>query len=901
MSQQLLLKDKDQEQILFQFNDTRMQYPENKLFHELFEEQTAISPNNIAVIFKNYKLTYTELNQRTNQLARKLRDKGVCSDQIVGLMVDDNSIEMIIGMLGILKAGGAFLPIDPDFPKDRIDYMVQDSSIQLLLTAGKFSYDVHFDGEIINLETETLFTGENSNLERINHPNDLAYVIYTSGSTGKPKGVQIEHTSIVNQIFGLEKMYDFDSSLNHILLAPFTFDPSVQQIFLPLTSGGKLFLVPKSTKHNVKELWEFIVSNRIDIVNTVPSLMSLLLDHAEGSEELHFKFIILAGEAFSKNLYLRLKEILSAEIIINIYGPTEATINTTLYECNPNEINGTIPIGKPLTNYTVLILDENLNLTPVGVPGEICISGIGLARGYLNNPDLTNEKFVANPYLPGEKMYRTGDMGKWTADGNIEFLGRIDYQVKINGMRVELGEIESALSEHPSVQESVVVDLKDNTGMVRLIAYVNPNQKVTLRINELRKFMKERLPDYMVPSSFILMDTFPLTHNGKVDRKALPKPEQINAVEKDMYLPPRDELEIRITNIWEKILRVKHIGVKDEFFDLGGTSLMAMDLFAMIEKKFGQRLPLATIIEAPTIEKLAKIISNRESSAYWSPLVAIQPEGTNPPFFCVHGHRGNVIGFHDLAKYMGKDQPFYGLQAEGLDGNSFTKRTMRDMAKKYVEEIKTVQPTGPYFIGGWCMGGSIAYEIAHLLRDAGEKVALLAIIEAPLEQNYPKRLPGTTLLHRVLYKITDRLRFEFLVLRSLSTKRKISYLLGKIKTRIINYQVKLEKITDSLFSKSDSKLKHSLYYKLEFLYDAHIEAIISYKPDPYNGPIAMFRANWQPFGIHKDPTLGWKDFIKGELELYEFPGHHYNTFIEPSLRVLAGQLNAYINKAKQNS
>jgi thioesterase domain-containing protein/acyl carrier protein len=358
-------------------------------------------------------------------------------------------------------------------------------------------------------------------------------------------------------------------------------------------------------------------------------------------------------------------------------------------------------------------------------------------------------------------------------------------------------------------------------------------------------------------------------------------------------------LQIQLTKIWEKVLGIKPIGVKDEFFNLGGTSLLAMDLFAQIEKKFGQRLPLALIIDAPTVEKLARIIEEGKGSSYWSPLVAIQPEGSNPPFFCIHGHRGNVLGFHDLANYMGKDQPFYGIQAEGLDGKPFNKRSIRDMAYNYLKEIRKVQPRGPYFIGGWCMGGLIAYEMAQILQANDEQASLLAMIEAPFEEIYPKRLPEITFLQRVINKVSDRIRFESLVLKSLSSKRKLSYISGKMKTRLTNYQVKLEKIIGSFLSRFNLSIKHSFVYKLTYLYNAHVEAIVSYKPQPYTGKVSVFKANRQPLGIYSEPTLGWGNFFKGEVEIFEFPGHHLNTFIDPSLRVLANQLNSCINKAKQ--
>jgi len=900
MEQQILLREKERHQLLYEFNNTKAPYPGDKLLHELFEEQVERTPNNLAIIFKDKKLTYRDLNQRSNQVARALRGKGLLPDEIVGLMVEDVSIETIIGMISISKAGGAFLPIDADLPNERIEFLIEDSNMTVLLASGEFPDEIPFGGDVINLEDPSLFTGECSNLERINNSNSLVYVIYTSGSTGKPKGVLIEHTSIVNQILGLENRYGFDTSLNHILLAPITFDPSVQQIFLPMTSGGKLFLLPKSTKHDMKELWKFTVSNHIDIINTVPSLMDVLLEHVNGNDDLHFKYIILAGEVFSKNLYLKLKESLSAEKIINIYGPTEATINTTLYECKLEEIDTTIPIGKPLMNYNVLILDEHQNLLPIGASGEICISGVGLARGYLNNAELTAEKFLANPFIRGERMYRTGDLGKWTADGDIEFLGRMDHQVKVGGIRIELGEIEEVLGQHPAVQETVVIDQEDHAGNKRLLAFVVPKQDEKLKIDEIRGFLKEKLPDYMVPPIFVTMDALPLTPHGKVDRRALGVIEPSKQELQDTFVCPRTDLEYRLTMIWEEVLGIEPIGVRDDFFKLGGTSLLAMVLFAQIEKTFGKKLPLATILEAPTPEGLGRILHRQDWSAPWSTLVAIQPKGSKPPFFCVHGHRGNVIGFYDLARHLGREQPFYALQAEGLDGKPVSDRRIADMAANYVKDIRTVQHEGPYFLGGWCMGGILALEMAHLLQAQGEKVALLAMIES----NYPKNaklLPNSTLVRLLIYGAIDRIDYEICNLRTLRTKGKLSYLSRKTRTVMTDTQVKIEKVLESLLPSFHLRIPHSRSYKLSALYEAHEKAILSYEPRAYHGRVAIFRASKQPPRIYPDPTLGWSELIKGELELHEIPGHHLNIFLESSVNVLARTLRTCLDNAMEMS
>lgn len=630
-----LLDEKDEKQLLCDFNDTKMEYPKDKSLQDMFEEQVEKTPNSDAVIFDGKKITYKELNERSNQLAKKLREQGVRPDQIVGLMVDDNSIEMIIGMIGIVKAGGAFLPIDPNHPKDRVDYMLEDSKAGILVTQTELKDAIQFRGETICLETQSLFTGECSNPEKINQPDSLVYVIYTSGSTGKPKGVQIEHSGIVNQIYGLKTRYEFESSLNHILLASITFDPSVQQIFLPLTTGGKLFLVPRSTRQSVKELWEFIVSSRIDIVNTVPSLMSIMLDHAASYGDRHFKYIILAGEVLPKKLYLRLKDFLSADRIINIYGPTEATINATLHECRPEEPSATIPIGKPLMNYNIMILDAQQKLLPIDVPGEICISGAGLARGYLNNAQLTAEKFVPNPFAPGERIYRTGDLGRWTADGNIEFFGRIDHQLKIRGIRVEPGEVEAVLGQHPGVQDTAVIDL-DHAGSTRLVAYVVSGQQRNVNVDELSAFLRDKLPDYMVPSAFVLLDSLPLTSNGKVDRQSLPEPNWERHDSSRAFAGPRSSVEEQLAKIWREVLGLKQVGIHDNFFELGGDSLSANSAISRIQGATGASIPLFDFFETPSIASLALRIeqSHGQSPGANLPPVRSYDRGQTAPLSC---------------------------------------------------------------------------------------------------------------------------------------------------------------------------------------------------------------------------------------------------------------------------
>ncbi len=889
-------------QLLREFNNSVMEYPKDKTLQELFEQQVNNTPNKPAVIDEDNSLTYRELNEKSNNLAKSLIAKGVKPDQIVGIMVDDNNIEIVVGILAILKAGGAFLPIDSEFPEERIEFILKDSDISILLSKTDLKKEVHFKGEIVNIASPHLFDGESFNLEIVSQPHDLAYVIYTSGSTGKPKGVQIEHTSIVNQIFGLKKRYTFDSSLHHILLAPFTFDPSVQQIFLPLTTGGKLFLVSKSTKHNTKKLSEFIVNNDIQLVNTVPSFMNVLVENFKG-HNLHLKYLILAGEVFTKNLYMKIKESISAEIIINIYGPTEATINTTLYECKDNDGYSTVPIGKPLMNYKVYILDERRNLLPIGSPGEIYISGVGLARGYLNNHHLTSEKFVENPFEPDKKMYRTGDLGLWTVDGNIEFLGRIDNQVKIRGFRVELGEIEVTLRQHLHIQETVVVDQKDNFGNTRLVAYLVPNPRRSPEVSELRSFLADKLPGYMVPSLFVKLETLPLTPNGKVDRRALPEPDLVQRKSEMSYVSPRNKLEYKMAKIWRKVLGIQTIGVKDNFFELGGQSLQAMVMSIHIEKIFKKSLPLATLIAAPTIEQLIRTLCNDKWRPQWSPLVTIQSRGSKSPFFCIHGYRGNVLSFCEWSKQMGPDQPFYALQARGLDldWTDLRNRSIADMATDYLKEIKTVQSEGPYFLGGYSMGGLIAYHVARLLKEKGEEIAILALIQTyhPKFKNYPYNLRK---YKRFLYRTTDKLEYEIGNLKVRGNKKKLLYFRRKINTALIQLQVFCEKLLKSILGMFRIRITNSKSLKLYSLYDSHIVACKNYIPSPYSGKVVIFKACQQPHGIATDPTLGWSPFLEKKPEVVEIPGNHMGVELNPlSMKTLAKKLKSCLLETQEEN
>jgi amino acid adenylation domain-containing protein/FkbH-like protein len=605
----------EEKQGILQFSGSKMEGDnKEKKLHQLFEEQVEKTPDKLAMVIEEKEYTYAEVNKKANQLARKLRETGITANVIVGILAE-RSVETIIAILGILKAGGAYLPIDPEYPEERITYVLEDSGVGIVLTDPKFKEKISFKGKIINLQDTTLYKGKDENLENVNTDKDLAYIIYTSGSTGEPKGVLIEHRNIVNQIIGLKSICKFDGSLRYALLYKLTFDVSVQQIFVCLTSGAKLFVPSEEIRNNMNQFWQFIDKNGINIIDTVPSFAEAMIESRDVKQNLQFEYFIIGADTFSKNLYDRLKDAFSIKQIINAYGPTETTINATLYPCKETELDKTVPIGRPLPNYTIYILDKYNNLVPVGIPGELCIGGKGVGRGYLNKSELTTEKFIPNPFIEGERIYKTGDLAKWLPSGNIEFLGRIDNQVKIRGFRIELGEIESQILRHNAVKEAIVIDRKDEIGNKYLCGYFIGDKDITAPI--LKDDLMKVLPDYMIPTYLIKLEKMPLTSNGKINRKALPKPEE--DLERNIkYVAPENELEEKLSRIFNEVLNKEKIGRMDNFFELGGHSLKAILLGAKIHKVFNVEVPLKEIFKTPTVGKLATYIQNKKLEEYSS-------------------------------------------------------------------------------------------------------------------------------------------------------------------------------------------------------------------------------------------------------------------------------------------
>ena len=600
-----LLTPEERYQLITEWNNTQINYPD-KCIHQLFEEQVEENPDAIAVIFAEQKLTYQQLNERANQLAHYLQTKGVKPEVLVGICIE-RSLEMVVGILGILKTGGAYVPLDPSYPSERLLHMLSDSAVSILLCQQSLVDSLPKNqAQVLCLDSDWQIianhSSENPNTQVTSE--NLAYVIYTSGSTGKPKGVMNIHRSICNNLQRTIDTYPLTADDRILQATAFSFDVSVWEILWSLTSGSTLVVAKPEGHKDTVYLSNLIAKQQVTQISCVPSLLRVLLQEANLENCRGLKRVFSGGETLSYELSQSFFETLKCELH-NMYGPTETAVDATCCQCTPHSNEGVIPIGRPIANTQAYILDYHLQPVPIGIAGELHIGGVGLARGYLNRPELTAQKFISNPFGEG-KLYKTGDLARYLPDGNIEFLGRIDNQVKIRGFRIELGDIESVLDTHPQIEQAVVIMREATTNNQRLVAYV-VRKDSSLRPSELRRFLQQKLPSYMIPSVFMMLSDLPLNPNGKIDRKNLPKLDELSIVETP-YLAPGNKSEIILVNIWKKLLQITKIGINDNFFDLGGHSLQAMNLMALIHQELQTEIPLSIIYEKPTIAELSEYI-----------------------------------------------------------------------------------------------------------------------------------------------------------------------------------------------------------------------------------------------------------------------------------------------------
>jgi len=713
--------------------------PDQRCVHQLFEEQSQQTGNAVAVICGNQSLTYSELNARSNQLAHHLRGLGVGAGTLVAICVN-RGLDVVIGILGILKAGGAFLPLDPLHPKERKQMVLEDAKASHLLTESSLLAGIPtHSAEIVLLDHSSNSISRRSvaDLQNISDPAELAYMMFTSGSTGRPKGVMVTHANLNHYVHAMRIALGVTKTDVYLHTATIGFSSSVRQLFLPLTCGATTLIATIDQIQEPLSLFDTVRMQKVTILDFVPSYWRNCIDSLSALDspartsllKNDVRLILTASEVLFSELPRRWKhEFGQGAQVINMFGQTETTGIVTTYTI-PHDDHldvRTVPIGKPIDSTSVYLLDEEQRLVPVGSVGEIYIAGPGVGRGYLNRTELTAETFLENPFSKGTgRLYRTGDLGRFRPDGNIEFLGRIDDQVKIRGIRIEPGEVTAVLNLCPGLKESVVIAREDELKNRRLVAYLVPSNGTAPPPAELRSFLAEKLPVYLIPSAFIELKALPRLPSGKIDRHALPAPDRDRLNSGQPFVSPRNALERQLIGIWQTVLAVGAISMTDNFFDLGGNSLSAMYLLTHVNKAFGDKLPLAALYQAPTVEEFAKLQYHHEQSVVLTSLLPLQPHGSRPPFFWIHGDSSNSV----LPHYLGTDQPVYGLGHQSLDGIPAHFTTVEAIAAHYLEEICSVQRNGPYFMGGYCFGGLVAFEMARILKSRGEEVALLAVIE----------------------------------------------------------------------------------------------------------------------------------------------------------------------------
>jgi amino acid adenylation domain-containing protein len=888
---ELSLLTRAEEHQIQSWNFAAPNVPNDKNIIILFEEQVNKTPDNIAVVFNEQQLTYHELNVKANKLAHYIQSIGVKPEMLVGICLE-RSPEVVIGMLSILKSGGTYVPVDPTYPDTRIRSMLAESGVEVLLThsglTARFKEMNIAKTKVVCLDVEVDDVSQLSaeNLTGRVGLDNLAYVIYTSGSTGQPKGVMVEHHTLSGHCREIRSYYQLNSGYRVLQFASFNFDVSLEQVFSALISGASL-IIRDDTVWTITDFCQKIIDNKITVVDIPPAYcqqwlreLNRLPEFARNNE---LKLVIVGGEIMSPEiLSLWQQTPLNSIRLINAYGPTETTITTTSFEITDHfeekkDVHR-IPIGRPLANRTAYILDAFKKPVPIGVPGELHVGGSGLARGYLNNPDLTRERFINNPFSEeaNSRLYKTGDLACWLPDGNIEFLGRVDDQVKIRGFRIEPGEIEVVLERNPYIRESAVIVNETAKEEKHLVAYVVMLEGYDLQNTELRQFLKERLPDYMIPSFFVEMDLLPVTPGGKVDRKALPAPDKNGNNIRKGYLAPRTILEMQITKIWEDIMEQHPIGVRDNFFELGGHSLMAVRLVTQIEEKKGRTLSLQALFQTPTIEGLATLLNQNTMHEPWSHLVPIQPLGSKSPLFCIHPDGGNVLCYMELAQNLGYDIPLYGLQALGTDDGDEPLMRVEEMAETYLRAIRTVRPGGPYNLAGWSFGGVVAFEMARQLKNQSEEVSLLALIDSSA--------PG---IHENQMEWDDA---ELLV-----------FLMGEVMSLSVDHLRQLGPDEQLLYviKEAEKKALFSPDFGLDqarrFLrvIKANNKAYYDFSMKPYCGKIHFFRASEKlpekyslPEG-DKDHVSIWAKFATGGIEVHEVTGNHRNMMVRPHVQVLA--------------
>jgi amino acid adenylation domain-containing protein len=879
ISRMPMLRDAERRQLLVEWNDTRVPYPAVECVYQLVEQQVEKTPDAVAVTFEGQSLSYRELNSRANRLAHYLAGRGVQAGSLVAVCME-RSIDMLVAVLATLKAGAGYIPLDPVYPAERLAFMLSDASPAALLTQRAMADQLQPTAtNVICVDSSWKEISEHSgeNLRTAATRDDLVYVIYTSGSTGKPKGVCLSHGALTNLILWQLDTSQLPHGSSTIQFTSLSFDVSFQEIFSTWCSGGTLVLISESLRRDPVTLLRFLCQERIGRLFLPFVALQHLAEAAQQQADLPETLleVVTAGEQLRITRQVRdFFQRMPRCKLYNHYGPSESHVVTSfLLSSSADTWPDFPPIGKPIANSQVYILDALLNPVPVGVSGELYIGGVALARGYLKRPELTAEKFIPDPFAqaPGARLYKTGDLARLRADGNIEFLGRSDHQVKIRGFRVELGEIENALDHHPAVRQSAVIVREDDNGQKWLVAYLVSKQE-NLTIQDLRKDLAKTLPEYMVPSRFSIVPTLPLTPSGKVDRKSLPVP-LLDHNDRSDIVAPRNGVEALIVSIFQKVLKLDSVSVFDDFFDLGGHSLLAGRLLSKISEMTGRQIPLSALFRGATVESLARLIE-QEADVSGDPVgMEIQHgEPSRLPFFAIVPPGEESIGYAMLARHMGPEQTVYKIQGHAPVTHGkrpYAEEEMRALTNEYVAAMKSVQPRGPYCLGGLCDGTHIAEQIVLKLESQGDEVGLYAIFDTWVLQHSQNRW---------LWKLSyygQRLR----------EMKKLS-----VAERLASYKrAARNKVQNLVGAKSARTDWQHAYWPEDFT------------PAQFRAPVILFKKPKQPFYYVDDPQMGWGKRSTSGVEIHEVDFRHMEILREPHVRIFGKDLAECVARVSAQS
>ncbi|HVT93824.1 MAG TPA: amino acid adenylation domain-containing protein [Bryobacteraceae bacterium] len=854
-----------------EWNSTAGDYP-RKCVHTLIADQAARTPDRVAVVFEDRQLTYAELHRQALRVAAALSAAGAGPGALVGVCIE-RSLEMIAGVLGVLHCGAAYVPLEPTDPPARLAFKIADAGVKALLSQSSLAERLPPSAAKCVLIEEALATPAKS-VPGTHDPESLAYVIFTSGSTGKPKGVCVPHRALANLLNAMQQAPGLGENDRLLAITNLSFDISALELFLPLITGARLVIASKETVADGSRIRESLRRYAITTMQATPSTWRMLIEAGWSAGEGNLK-VLCGGEALSPDLAEGLSK--RSDSVWNLYGPTETTVWSSRSLVKEQ---GRPSIGQPIQNTRFYVLDSRMRRVPAGIPGELYIGGDGVANGYLNRPDLSDERFVENPFdAGGGKLYKTGDSVRYRGDGEVEYLGRLDLQVKVRGHRIELGEVESAVALHPGVRRSLALVREDVPGDQQLVCYVVPEPGADLRASELRSTIRDKLPGFMVPG-IVVLPSFPLNENAKVDLASLPAP----AAEGRASTEPRSDAERQLLSIWKRLLRKQDIGIYDNFFDLGGHSLLAMRLLSEIARVFGQRLPVATLFKAQTVEQMAAVLGERTSDSRVSPGTR-PPQPHRPLLFVVPTAAGNAFLYAEFAGHLGSDRPIHVLQPAGLEAAGEPLESIEAMAEHFIRQMRTLQPHGPYHLVGFCLGGIIAFEMAQQLIASGEEAPLLILVETwhptyvPLVRCAPAARRALTFLVRGLV-------------------RRISALLTPSPREVLASLRETCAIAREMILRQDIYRGDRYKRDRDLVVEITHRAVSQYTPTPYSGSVVLILAGNLENNADSDPRMVWGELARGGCAVVRTPASNFGELLKrPHVKVLAESVATRLQEA----